>query len=144
MNLIMFLYNSDALKTVAAKESQHYSLDDKDLLSLLRGLSQGDGVVERWYKHEINHEKHLSAVLLRASFDYCSEYATGKYGVMKSVDFFTNYWALAYRLRGNLTPDSNFPITLEGIKRSEGDIEKAHAKLSMFLKDNKKNFLEVK
>lgn len=135
---------SDALKVVAAKPRPAYSLDDKDTLSLLRGLSQGDGVVERWYKHEANNEKQLSAVLLQAGFDHCLDCAVGKQGIMKSVDFFTNYWVLAYRLRGNLTADSDFPISVENIKKTEEDIVKAHQTLSMFIKDNKKNFLEIK
>eukprot|EP01039_Chlorochromonas_danica_P008266 gene8266-9115_t len=77
---------------------------ESDVLSLLRAFSQGEAVVSRkkgWKGIDIRKQHtSLSALLLESKFKYASAYGANARGILRTFNFYTSYWTLAYRMRG--------------------------------------------
>ncbi len=139
MDFIQVLLTSQTMKIVSEKETCGYDLDDKDALSLVRALSQGNGLVLHSKKSDKFQTlgKEVSLVtyaLLESSVKYCNSAADGSLGIMKCLDFYCNFWILAYRLRGlNSSVCHTLPI-----KQFEynDDIRPLYEKLAYFLSED--------
>jgi hypothetical protein len=97
------------------------SVNEDDVLSLIRAFTQGDGIVSK-----VHRGGTLSKALLPALLTHCKPAAQGLHGPMKMCDFFTNFWVLAHKQRFSevssdlLTESSKIFQTLTAFSESNG------------------------
>lgn len=85
------------LARLSSSKVQVYMADETDLLSFIRAISHGDKrVAGKWYYRT---SSPLSSFLADAMLDLCEDFGANKFGIIKTLDFFTNFWVLAYRQR---------------------------------------------
>lgn len=137
------------MKATSEKENCGYDLDENDTLSLLRAFSQGSGLAMHSFGSVGDKEQEASLVtyvLLENSLVYSKGAADGSLGIMKCLDFFTNYWVLAYRLRGlSYKSFGEFhTIPHDELKIGEHHMKVHYDKLLNFLQQDTKKYCEIR
>jgi hypothetical protein len=124
--------------------------EDMDVLSLLRAFSQGDGRVLRKLNSrglEVGKESTaLSFAMADASYKYGKLFALNSFGVLKTVDFYTNYWVISFRLRGAMSAPSNYHsyVQSDALEDTVSGIRKSYASLQAFVDDSRRGALELR
>jgi hypothetical protein len=106
-----------------------------DLLSLLRGFSQGDGVAEKKYLNNFDNLESLNHLLTLTLLKLVAENINLlglRQGPLKGIDVVNMYWVLSFRSR-----QAHFSSLLRNKKKSnkKGDVGDKHYSIPFSLVD---------
>lgn len=90
---------SEALQVLPSegKELRSFELDR---LSLLKAFSQADHLITRIYQPVTNRSPRFALLLMENLVRECGEAGPLKtLGKLKTLEFYSNYWALSFRLK---------------------------------------------
>lgn len=78
-----------------------------DRLSLIKAFTQADQLITRMYQVVTERSPRFAMVLMDSLWSDCREAAEGKLGKLKALEFYSTFWALAFRLK-------NIPVLRSG------------------------------